>query len=108
VQINGFCSAKSIVELTCHVLEALESLTLDCIFGAEGIGDSVRRSAGKFSRCKRLNRRMILEAHKALSTVKSYILVRVPSAVKLNVGEPCSRCHSLDAAKVSPHLAIML
>jgi hypothetical protein len=39
VHINGFCSAKSIVELTCHVLEALESLTLDCIFGAEGIGD---------------------------------------------------------------------
>jgi hypothetical protein len=45
----------------------------------------IRCSAGKFSRCKRLNRRMILEAHKALSTVKSYILVRVPSAVKLNV-----------------------
>lgn len=35
VQINGFCSAKSMAELTCHILEnatALESLTLDSIF----------------------------------------------------------------------------
>ncbi|KAL6844471.1 hypothetical protein ACP4OV_026144 [Aristida adscensionis] len=32
LQINGFCSAKSMVELTCHILEnatSLESVTLD-------------------------------------------------------------------------------
>ncbi|RLM54373.1 hypothetical protein C2845_PM10G10260 [Panicum miliaceum] len=99
VQINGFCSAKSIVELTCHILEnatSLESLTLDCIFGAEAIGDSVRCSAQRSGKCKPKSRRMVLEAHKALSTIKSYILGRVPSAVKLNVGEPCSRCHAVD------------
>ena len=34
VQIIGFCSAKSMVELTCHILEnatSLECLTLDTI-----------------------------------------------------------------------------
>ncbi|OEL29710.1 hypothetical protein BAE44_0009271 [Dichanthelium oligosanthes] len=35
VQINGFCSAKRMVELTCHILEnasSLESLTVNTIF----------------------------------------------------------------------------
>ncbi|KAF7023814.1 hypothetical protein CFC21_036248 [Triticum aestivum] len=99
VQIDGFCSAKSVVELTCHILKnatSLESLTLDCIFGAEAVGQSVRCSAPESGKCMPTSRRMILEAHKALSAVKRYILEKVPSSVKLNVGGPCTRCHVMD------------
>ncbi|CAL5029666.1 unnamed protein product [Urochloa decumbens] len=99
VQINGFCSAKSIVELTCHILKnatSLEGLTLDCIFGAEAVSDPVRCSARKSGKCMSKSSRMVLEAHRALSVVKRYIVHRIPSTVKLNVGEPCIRCHAID------------
>ncbi|GJN26224.1 hypothetical protein PR202_gb14138 [Eleusine coracana subsp. coracana] len=81
VQINGFCSAKSMVELACHILEtatALESLTLDTIFDAV-----TRCSAQKNGECMRLHKKKILEAHKALLAIKRYILGRVPSTDKL-------------------------
>ncbi|KAM3332801.1 hypothetical protein ACQJBY_028135 [Aegilops geniculata] len=99
VQIDGFCSAKSIVELTCHILKnatSLESLTLDCIFGAEAVGESVRCSAPESGKCMPTSRRMILEAHKALGAVKRYIVEKVPSSVKLHIGGPCTRCHVMD------------
>ncbi|RCV35729.1 hypothetical protein SEVIR_7G274700v4 [Setaria viridis] len=99
VQINGFCSAKSMVELTCHILEnatSLESLTVDTIF-AGFIGDDVRRCfLQKKSKCRSIPRDMILEAHNALRAVSSFIVGRVPPAIKLNVWEPCSRCHAID------------
>ncbi|XP_062226956.1 uncharacterized protein LOC133925124 isoform X2 [Phragmites australis] len=99
VQINGFCSAKSMVELTCHILEnatSLESLTLDTVLHWEVNGEIRRCSVQKTGECRHLCRDMILEAHKALRAVERYILGRVPSTVKLNVGEPCSRCHAID------------
>uniref|UniRef100_A0A0A9DXL6 At1g61320/AtMIF1 LRR domain-containing protein n=1 Tax=Arundo donax TaxID=35708 RepID=A0A0A9DXL6_ARUDO len=98
VQINGFCSAKSMVELTYHILEnatSLESLTLDTIFGWEADCNKVRCSGRKTGKCRPKGRNMVLEAHKAFSVIKRYILERVPSTVKLNVGEPCSRCHAI-------------
>lgn len=104
VEVNGFCSAKSMVELTCHILEnatSLESLMLDCIFGEEGGSDTVRCSARRFGKCRPRSSRMVLESHKALSVVKRYIVGRVPSTVKLNVREPCSRCHAIDVELLS-------
>ncbi|KAF8651117.1 hypothetical protein HU200_063628 [Digitaria exilis] len=100
VQINGFCTAKSMVELTCHILEnatSLESLTVDTIFDGFMVGADVRRcSIQRRSKCRHIPRDMILEAHKALTAFNRYILGRVPPAVKLNVWEPCSQCHAID------------
>lgn len=98
VHINGFCSAKSMVELTCHILEnatSLESLTVNTIY--DGFtGDDVRRCLlQKKSDCMPVPRCMILEAHKALGAVSSFIVGRVSPAIKLNVWEPCSRCHAI-------------
>ncbi|KAL6651914.1 hypothetical protein ACP70R_010839 [Stipagrostis hirtigluma subsp. patula] len=65
VEINGFCSAKSMVELTCHILEnatSLESVTLDGIYGEYEDGSTVR--CKKIGKCKLLSKHMILEAHK--------------------------------------------
>ncbi|KAF8660239.1 hypothetical protein HU200_057805 [Digitaria exilis] len=71
VQINGFCTAKSMVELTCHILEnatSLESLTVDTIFDGFMVGADVRRcSIQRRSKCRPIPRDMILEAHKALT-----------------------------------------
>ncbi|KAJ1273200.1 hypothetical protein BS78_06G261000 [Paspalum vaginatum] len=99
VEVYGFCSAKSMFELTCHILEnaaSLESLRLDCIFDEAAGSNNVRCAASKLGKCKSIRRRMVLEAHKALNVIKRYIVGRVPSTVKLNVGEPCSRCHTID------------
>ncbi|XP_039816334.1 F-box/FBD/LRR-repeat protein At1g13570-like isoform X2 [Panicum virgatum] len=104
VQIIGFCSAKSMVELTCHILEnatSLESLTLDTIFDQfdQGTvvehGDCGRRCVQKYSGCGLISREMILEAHEALRVVSIYIIGRVPPAVQLNVRGPCSQCHKV-------------
>jgi hypothetical protein len=93
VQINGFCSAKSVVELTCHILEnasALENLTLDSIFSQlEDADDIVRCSGRKTGECFSKSKQMIVEAHKALKVIERYILERVPSTVKLNIQGPC-------------------
>ncbi|XP_024319159.1 uncharacterized protein LOC100835160 isoform X2 [Brachypodium distachyon] len=93
VQILGFYSTKSIIELTCHILEnatSLESLTLDTSYTAILCSDS------KNGKCLPMNRDMIMEAHKALLAVKRYILGKVPSSVELKVVEPCSRCNDLE------------
>lgn len=100
MQINGFCSAKSMVELACHILEnstALESLTLDSIFSqGKDADDIVRCSGRKTSKCISKSTQMIVEAHKALKVIERYIVERVPSTVKLNVRAPCIRCHAID------------
>uniref|UniRef100_A0A0A9BIN1 Uncharacterized protein n=1 Tax=Arundo donax TaxID=35708 RepID=A0A0A9BIN1_ARUDO len=98
VQINGFCSAKSMVELTCHILEnatSLESLTLDAIISEQEDDTSIRCSGLKSGKCRLISMNMILEAHKAVKVVKRHILGRVPCTVKLNVREPCRRCHAV-------------
>jgi hypothetical protein len=99
VQISGFCSAKSMVELVCHILDnatSLGSLTLETIPDEVGNGNISRCSVQRTGECSHMRRNIILEAHKALSVVRSYIVGRVPSTVKLNVGEPCCRCHAID------------
>uniref|UniRef100_A0A0A9HGZ0 At1g61320/AtMIF1 LRR domain-containing protein n=1 Tax=Arundo donax TaxID=35708 RepID=A0A0A9HGZ0_ARUDO len=98
VQIIGFCSAKSMVELTCHILEnatSLESLTVDTIYDEEDDDHIGRCSVRKTGKCSRITRHMIIEAHRALKAIKRYILGKVPATVKLNVREPCRWCHAI-------------
>jgi hypothetical protein len=98
VRINGFFSAKSMVELTCYILEnatSLESLTVDTIDNSEEDSNTSRCCVEKNGECRTIRKDLILAAHEALSVIKRYIVGRVPPSVKLNVGEPCSRCHAI-------------
>ncbi|CAL5029668.1 unnamed protein product [Urochloa decumbens] len=102
VQINGFFCAKSMVELTCYVLEnatSLECLTVDTIYNSKEIGNTSRCCVERTGECSSIGRDYILEAHKALGVIKRYIVGKVPSSVKLNVGEPCTRCHAIGVKK---------
>ncbi|XP_062186049.1 uncharacterized protein LOC133889611 [Phragmites australis] len=86
VQINGFCSAKRMVGLTCHILEnatSLESPTVDTVYNAKADANISRCSVEKASECRPIRRDRILETHKTLQVVKRYILGRVLSAVKV-------------------------
>uniref|UniRef100_A0A0E0L5U4 At1g61320/AtMIF1 LRR domain-containing protein n=1 Tax=Oryza punctata TaxID=4537 RepID=A0A0E0L5U4_ORYPU len=93
VKIINFSSVKTLVELTCHIVEsatALECLTLDTTSG------SARCSVNKLGKCFSMRREILMEAHRALKAIQTYIKLKVPSQVELNVLEPCSRCHALD------------
>uniref|UniRef100_A0A0D9WJ56 F-box domain-containing protein n=1 Tax=Leersia perrieri TaxID=77586 RepID=A0A0D9WJ56_9ORYZ len=95
VEIIGFCSAKSMVELTCHILEnttSLECLTLDTV--CDKFKNPNRHSVHRIGLCSRIYGRMIVEAENALLAIKRYIVRRVPSTVKLDVLKPCSWCHT--------------
>ncbi|CAM0951840.1 unnamed protein product [Alopecurus aequalis] len=100
VKILGFCSAKSMVELTCHILEnatSLECLTLDAIYDRSSPGEADRSHVhNKFGECRPVtDRRMIAHAHKGLRAIGRYIVEKVPTTVKLNVKKLCSHCHKL-------------
>lgn len=95
VKILGFTSSKSLVELTCHVVEnitSLERLTL------EAHQSSLRCSvpADNCSRCSTLPIDVLMEAQRALFAVRAYIEPKVPSTVKLDIVEPCRRCHAAE------------
>ncbi|KAM3276355.1 hypothetical protein ACQJBY_044631 [Aegilops geniculata] len=95
VKIIGFSSAKSLVELTCHIIEnarSLECLTLDTTRGHPWASCS-SNSTGK---CLLLHLDFLAEARKGLSAIRTYVEPKVPSRVKLNVVEPCRRCHDLE------------
>jgi len=88
VMITGFCSAKSMIELTIQIIEktkALKCLTLDTTRGHD-------RRFVKIDRCLLLNKEALVEAEKARIAIQRYVKGRVPSAVNLEVIEPCSKC----------------
>ncbi|OEL36441.1 hypothetical protein BAE44_0002539 [Dichanthelium oligosanthes] len=92
VQMINFSSVKSLVELTCHILDSTTSLvclTLDTTHGAP------RCSVNKSGKCLPIRRVALAEAHRALLAIRTYTKPKVPSTVKLNVLEPCSRCHAV-------------
>ncbi|KAL6640681.1 hypothetical protein ACP70R_021804 [Stipagrostis hirtigluma subsp. patula] len=94
VRINGFCSAKSLVELTCHVIESitsLESLTLETRQSVLRCSDP----ASKSGKCTPLPKDIVMEGHRAVLAIRTYIEPKVPSKVKLHVLEPCS-CHAVE------------
>uniref|UniRef100_K3ZML3 Uncharacterized protein n=1 Tax=Setaria italica TaxID=4555 RepID=K3ZML3_SETIT len=88
VMITGFCSAKSMIELTICIIEktkALACLTLDTTRGYD-------RRHVKVDKCLQLNEEALVEAKKARVAIQRYIEGRVPPAVNLKVIEPCSKC----------------
>uniref|UniRef100_A0ACD5XTW1 Uncharacterized protein n=1 Tax=Avena sativa TaxID=4498 RepID=A0ACD5XTW1_AVESA len=98
VKIIGFCSAKSMVELTCHILEnatSLECLKLGTILYDYGCEDSYMLPDHKIDKCPWIGRHMLAEAYKALLAIERYVVEKVPSTVKFNVMKPCGRCHVL-------------
>ncbi|CAL5020652.1 unnamed protein product [Urochloa decumbens] len=92
VQMINFSHVKTLVELTCHILDSttsLECLTLDVTHGAP------RCSVNKCGKCLPMRREALAEAHRALLAIQTYINPKVPSTVEFNVLEPCSRCHTV-------------
>ncbi|WVZ64894.1 hypothetical protein U9M48_014344 [Paspalum notatum var. saurae] len=90
VEITGFSSAKSLVELTCYIIKnavSLECLTLDTLCGSRCSDENSRR-CDPFSTC------FLRQARGALVAIRTYIEDKVPSTVKLRVMEPCSQCHA--------------
>ncbi|KAL6857155.1 hypothetical protein ACP4OV_018542 [Aristida adscensionis] len=91
VEIVGFSSAKSLVELTCYILknaESLECLTLNTLYGTR------RCYSGNLDVCDTVGEEFLREAPRAVAAIKTCIMDKVPSTVKLTVFEPCSRCHT--------------
>jgi hypothetical protein len=60
VQIINFTSAKSLVELTCHILESTTS------FGVP------RCSLNKFGKCLSIRKDALMKAYRALETVRNF------------------------------------
>lgn len=102
VEIIGFCSATSMVELTCYLLEnaiSLEYITLDTVCDVddlEDIGRCCTTNLRKTGECFPLRREMILEAHRGVMAIERYIRGKVPSKVELTVLELCTWCHDLE------------
>lgn len=101
VMITGFCSTKSLVEFTRHILQhapSLERLTLDTTI-------SCRRSfktwhaiekypASKVTHgCWPMCSTALAKAQRATEAASRYIAGRVPSAVEYTILEPCIHCH---------------
>ncbi|CAL4889290.1 unnamed protein product [Urochloa decumbens] len=99
VTILGFFSAKSMIELTCHILEnstSLECITLDMVLDNDDKDHFGRCSVNptlEIGQCPSLTDEMILEAHNALMAIEIYIMGKVPSAVKLDIRGLCCHCH---------------
>uniref|UniRef100_A0ACD5YE64 Uncharacterized protein n=1 Tax=Avena sativa TaxID=4498 RepID=A0ACD5YE64_AVESA len=95
VKIMGFSAAKSLVELTCHIVEnttSLEYLTLDTTRGHP----FASCSSNKSGKCSSMCRDVLAEAREGLLAIRTYVEPKVPSSVKLTVVEPCRRCHGPD------------
>uniref|UniRef100_K3ZI88 At1g61320/AtMIF1 LRR domain-containing protein n=1 Tax=Setaria italica TaxID=4555 RepID=K3ZI88_SETIT len=88
VMITGFCSAKSMIELTIHIIGktmSLVSLTLDTTRGHD-------RRCSRSDKCLQLSKDALVEAEKARVAIQRYVEGRVPSSVNQKVIEPCSKC----------------
>lgn len=79
VTITGFCSAKSLVELTVHILESthsLKRLTLDTTCGYDRrIYGTIGKCPNpkKIGQCWPMSKRAVEEAHRALKTAGRHI-----------------------------------
>ncbi|CAL4904610.1 unnamed protein product [Urochloa decumbens] len=93
VSITGFSSAKSLVELTRHILESITSL--ECLT-LETPQSSLRCSdrCNKSGKCSPLAEDLLMEGRRAVLAIRRFIEPKVPSTVKLRVLEPCG-CHAV-------------
>uniref|UniRef100_A0A0E0M316 F-box domain-containing protein n=1 Tax=Oryza punctata TaxID=4537 RepID=A0A0E0M316_ORYPU len=90
-KITGFCSAKSLVELTCHILETTSSLKrvkLNTSYGYD-------RCYASGECYPYRTEQQIVEARNAVLAVKTYIVGKVPPTVKFDLVQLCSRCRAL-------------
>uniref|UniRef100_A0ACD5Y5S5 Uncharacterized protein n=1 Tax=Avena sativa TaxID=4498 RepID=A0ACD5Y5S5_AVESA len=96
VTISSFSSAKSLVELTIHILESAPSLQRLILDTTHSHGTLVRcrASGGICGQCCEMSVTALAEAHRAVEVAGRYIAGRVPSGVEFQVLEPCSRCHT--------------
>jgi hypothetical protein len=88
VMITGFCSAKSMVKLTIHIMQkarSLDYLTLDTTRSHD-------KRFANIDRCWPLSEEALVEAGKARVAIERYIEERVPPSVNLKIIEPCSKC----------------
>ena len=86
MEISGFHSTKSLVELTCCIVKSavsLESLTLDTIRGTPCCFDGLGLPYSKF---------MVEQASRAVVAIRRYIEDKVAPATKLTVLEHCPQC----------------
>lgn len=83
--ITGICSSRSLIELSCQILEnspSLECLVLDTTSGFRGPGI-----------CENMDRTAVMEALKGVEVIKRCVEGKVPSSVNFKVLKPCDRCH---------------
>ncbi|KAL6601427.1 hypothetical protein ACP70R_044647 [Stipagrostis hirtigluma subsp. patula] len=85
VSISRFCSAKSLIELTCQIIESASSLRSLVLDSTRGFGPG--------GTCEYMNKEDVIKALSAVEAVKRYIEGKVPSSVKFKVWEPCRHCH---------------
>ncbi|CAL5064391.1 unnamed protein product [Urochloa decumbens] len=90
VEITGFSSAKSLVELTCCIVKnavSLECITLDTL------RDRVRCYGEGNETCQPISNAVLKEASRTVMAITMYIEDKVAPTCKLTVLEPCTRCH---------------
>ncbi|CAM0952269.1 unnamed protein product [Alopecurus aequalis] len=93
VRITGFSPQKSMIELTCHILE--NSISLNWLI-LDTFPSNNNRCSGNLGRNRIPPDSAIIKVeHESVLAVRTYIEDKVPSRVKLTVLEPCSRCHAL-------------
>ncbi|WVZ59654.1 hypothetical protein U9M48_009766 [Paspalum notatum var. saurae] len=85
VTIVGFCSSRSLIKLTCQIIEASSSLQRLVMDTTSGYGNS--------GICENMDRKATMEALRGVEAIKKYVKGKVPSRVSLEVLEPCDRCH---------------
>ena len=91
MEIKGFYSAKSLVELTCYILKNAKSLVclkLDTTFGDPKC-DILPPGAG----CAEWDKDFVMEARRGAMAIRTYIQDKVPPTVKLTAVEHCRLCH---------------
>ncbi|CAN6372203.1 unnamed protein product [Urochloa humidicola] len=89
VMITGFTSAKSLIELTRHIVEnalALECLTLDTAISCG------RRTSAKTDKCWHMSLEGLREAQKGVEAVRRCIEGIVLPSTNFKALEPCSEC----------------
>ncbi|KAL6844556.1 hypothetical protein ACP4OV_025215 [Aristida adscensionis] len=88
VSISQFCSTKSLIELTCQIIESASSLrclVLDTTRGFELRG-----------KCDCMSKEEVTKAVTAAKAIRRYIEGKVPSSVKFKLWGPCRQCHIAD------------
>lgn len=85
VTITGFCSSRSLIELTCQIIESSSSLQCLVLDTTGGYGDT--------GICDYMEKPGVIEALRGVKAIKKYIKGKLPSSVNFKVLEPCRRCH---------------